>query len=396
MGAVRAQPRPVHVVPAALAALTLVAAGCSGDKPKPAASTSSSTTTTTTTTAAPRPATVTGKGLPADLLATMKTVYLGGTVPVTASMGTTMTKRRTGKGSVALAGGLGTWKGTPVAAVTYGKDVTLLAKDKSWKVVGGWWPSLGLPNRVPSRTSRILVIGSDARPNQTVASSRADSLHIVGFDAKGIGGIVGIPRDSWVPIATGGTDKINAALVFGGAGGLVRTVEHTTGVQVDGYVMTGFAGFRAMINRMGGLKFVATSILRNDQGKTLLKEGLNILGGEGTLSVARERHTLPNGDFGRSANQGRIMLAGMTMAKGQGPAFLPKYLTAMSPNVFSDLTPEQVLNLCATIFWTNPNAVPNKVAPGGVGTRGGGQSVVLLGSGASSLFADIKDGRLGG
>jgi len=37
--------------------------------------------------------------------------------------------------------------------------------------------------------------------------------------------------------------------------------------------------------------------------------------------------------------------------------------------------------------------MPNKVAPGSVGMRSG-QSVVLLGSGARSMFADLRDGRL--
>jgi LCP family protein required for cell wall assembly len=242
---------------------------------------------------------------------------------------------------------------------------------------------------------RVLAIGSDARPQQRVDGQRADALHIVGVDAKGVGGIVGIPRDSWMPLASGGTNKVNAALAFGGAKGTSRTVANYSGVQIDGYVMTGFKGFRAMVNDMGGIRFVASQVMRSSHGTTLLKKGVNVLRGEPALNVARERKTLPNGDFGRSANQGRLILAGLTMAQKGGAAKLPKYLTAMGPHIHTDLSAAQILNLSAAALVTNPAKVPSKVTPGGVGTRGG-QSVVVLGGGAQSLFKDIRDGRLGG
>ena len=161
---------------------------------------------------------------------------------------------------------------------------------------------------------RVLAIGSDARPKQKVASQRADSLHIIGVDSKGVGGIVGIPRDSWVSLASGGTNKINAALAFGGPQGVVKTVSRMSGVPIDGYVMVGFKGFRAMINAMGGLRYVAPAVFKGEHG-ILAKKGLNVLRGEPALSFARERHTLSNGDFGRSANQGRLIKAGMSVQK---------------------------------------------------------------------------------
>lgn len=375
--------------------LALLAAGCSED-PKPQAKPSPSTSSPTSTTQAPPPVAVTGKGLPKDLLATMRAVYLGGTVPASGDVAKYVAKRKTGTKSVAVTGGVGTWKGTPIAAVGQGKDVTLLVKNKKgWTVVGGWWPSLGLKQRVPTKTMRVLAIGSDARPQQRVDGQRADALHIIGVDALGVGGIVGIPRDSWVPLASGGSGKVNAALAFGGAKGQTRTVQNATGVPIDGYVMTGFKGFRGMVNAMGGIKFVAASALKSSHGGTLLKKGVNVLKGEPALNVARERKTLPNGDFGRSANQGRLILAGMGMAGSGGAAKLPRYLTKMSPHIHTDLSAAQILNLSAASLVTSPGKVPNKVAQGGVGTRSG-QSVVLLGGGAQSLFQDMKDGRLGG
>ncbi len=365
-------------------------AACSGDKPEPAPSSSAPTSSTTSTT--PPPAQVTGAGLPADLLDVLTALYLGGDVAAGGAVATALGKRKALSTPVAVKGSTGTWKGQSVAMVSQGKDLTLLVKSKTWSVVGGWWPALGVAS-VPMAPMRVLAIGSDARPDEKVSSQRADSLHIIGVDDKGVGGIVGIPRDSWVPLSSGGTNKINASLVFGGPKGVVSTVQSATGVKVDGYVLTGFKGFRAMVNAMGGIRYVAPALFKGEHG-ILAKKGLNILRGEPALSFARERHTLPNGDFGRSANQGKLILAGMGMARSGGPTAIMKYLTAMSAHVETNLSAAQVLNLSSAVFRESPNDVKNVVALGGIGTRSQ-QSVVLLGSQASTLFRDIKDARLG-
>ena len=110
----------------------------------------------------------------------------------------------------------------------------------------------GSPGLASTGTSFILVIGSDARPGESPEGTRGDSLHIVGVNpAKGAVSIVGIPRDSFVPIPGVGTRKINEALL-GGSDLVVRTVEQLTGVSIDGYVLTGFAGFRDLVNAVGG------------------------------------------------------------------------------------------------------------------------------------------------
>jgi len=378
-----------------LVAAPLTVAACSGDKKKPATPSSSSSTTTTTTTApTPGQPAVTGKGLPKDLLAVMGAIYLGGKVPATGAVASALSKRKPLKASVAVTGTTGRWMGSTVASVVHGKDVTLLVKGTSaWSVVGGWWPSLSV-YRPPFPTMRVLAIGSDARTGQPVEKCRGDALHIIGVDHKGVGGIVGIPRDSWVPLSTGGNAKVNAALVFGGVNAQVRTIEQASGVQIDGYVITGFQGFRGMVDSLGGIIFVAKQSLRSVDNFQIVKAGTNKLTSKTALALARERKHLPNGDFGRSANQGELIKAGMVMAQKLGPAQLARLLGLMGPHLTTSLTPTQVLNLCAGLYLSDAAKVSNKVVPGAIGTRDG-QSVVLLGSQADSTFADMKDGRLG-
>jgi LCP family protein required for cell wall assembly len=388
--------RTKTVTSALVVGLALTAAGCSQEPgaKAPQSSSATSTSATTTTPAAPAAPTVAGRRLPPDLLAMMTNVYLGGAIRATPDVAPALAKRTVGRTSLAVGGAVGSWRGTPIAVVTRGNDVTLLQKTGAWTVVGGWWPSLGISQRLPATTMRVLAIGSDARPNQVVTKARADALQIIGVDRAGVGGIVGIPRDSWVPLSTGGSGKINAALVFGGAQAQTRTVERATGVPIDGYVLTGFKGFRAIVEGVGGIPYVSRMALRSSGGTLLLKVGANVLNGSTALGFARERKHLPNGDFGRSANQGAILIAAMAAAKQAGPAALPKYLTVIGANVSTNLTPAQVLNLAAATYVTNTGRVANRVAPGSVGMRDG-QSVVVLGGGAATLFRDIKDGRLG-
>ena len=377
-----------------LVAAPLSLAACSKDKKKATPAPSSSSTTTTTTAPAPAKPAVTGKGLPKDLLAVMGALYLGGKVPATGAVATALAKRKPVKSSLTVSGTTGKWMGSTVASIVHGKDVTLLVKGaSSWSVVGGWWPSMSV-YRPDFPTMRVLAIGSDARTGQPVEKCRGDALHIIGVDHKGVGGIVGIPRDSWVPLSTGGNAKVNAALVFGGAKGQLRTIERASGVKLDGYVITGFKGFRGMVDSLGGIIFVARSSLRSVDDFQIVRAGTNKLTAKTALALARERKHLPNGDFGRSANQGELIKAGMVMAQKLGPAQLARLLGLMGPHLATSLTPSQVLNLCAGLYLSDAAKVPNKVVPGAIGTREG-QSVVLLGSQARSTFSDMRDGRLG-
>ena len=64
----------------------------------------------------------------------------------------------------------------------------------------------------------ILILGSDSRPGTALEDGLCDSIHILGINPKTKRAtLVGIPRDSYVPIEGGGTNKINVALSQGGS-----------------------------------------------------------------------------------------------------------------------------------------------------------------------------------
>jgi len=389
-------PRPVATAAVStLLSVALVLSGCSS-APKAAKAAKATKPVTPPATAVAKPPPFQATGMPPELMAVIRPLYLGGAVAASQSAATVLSRRKPAAGpTVVVRGAMGAWKGVPIAVVTSGKDVTLAVKAPRWKVVGGWWPSVGVA--APSlggSPRRVLVVGSDARKGQSVNGSRADSLHIVGYDGHGGGGIVGIARDAYVPLATGGRGKINSALPAGGPVALQRTVSSATGVRLDGYLITGFDGFRRLINGIGGLPIKVPVTVRDRDAQANIKAGARKLTGRQALAYGRARHTVAGGDFGRSANQGRLIMAARALAQLAGPAKLPGILQAVGRNVTTNMSAEQVLTFAAAAYVTNPKKVPNRVATGGFGMTSGGESIVLLDAGARRLFADIRDGNL--
>jgi LCP family protein required for cell wall assembly len=377
-----------------LLAGALALSGCSSTPKKVVAV---PTTVAPTTAAVVTPPPFTATGMPAALAAVIKPLYFGGSVPSSPSAAKVLRKRKpvNATGPVVVKGAVSSWKGVPIAVVTSGKDVTLAVAAPKWKVVGGWWPSVGLvAPSLGGGARRVLMVGSDARPGQPVNGSRGDSLHIVGLDGHGGGGILGIPRDSYVPLATGGQGKINSALTFGGPVALQRTVVSATGVPVEGYVITGFDGFQRLIDGIGGLSVNAPVAVKDTMSGANVKAGANKLNGGQALAYGRARYTVAGGDFGRSANQGVILMAAAGFTKLVGPSKLPGMLRMAAPNVETNLSAEQVLTFAARVYVTQPSKVHNRVATGGFGWTADRQSIVLLDANARRLFADMKDGNL--
>ncbi|GAB3885844.1 hypothetical protein GCM10028802_36140 [Terrabacter terrigena] len=323
-------------------------------------------------------------------------MYSGGDLTRTASPSASaaLKGRKATTGSTQATAKVGSWMGTPVAVVTSGDDVTL-AVGPTWKVVGGWWPSLGVARPSLGPGPRwVLAIGSDARPGQPLERTRADVLQVIGVDGKGGGGVMGMARDLYVPLSTGGRGKINSAMVFGGPKAEVRTVRNVTGLPIEGYVVLGFTGFTKIVDEQGGIPIVVPKTVVASHARNLvIKAGPQTLTGKQALAYARERKTLPDGDFGRSRHQGEVILAAAVKAKLAGPIAIPSALTSFSKVGTSNLTAEQILTFTAGLHQVSPLKVGLGVAKGSFGTAGA-QSIVVLGNEARRLFAQFRDGNL--
>jgi LCP family protein required for cell wall assembly len=330
---------------------------------------------------------VTTKGLSGSLADFAKALYGGHSVAISASAAALKHRRRPKASRVTVTGSRGEWHGTPVAILSQGRDVTFaLYRKGKWTAVAGWWPDLGVDGVSAGDKQFVLIMGSDARTSegQSITRSRADTLQVIGVDGSGSAGVMGVPRDTWTDIG-----KINSAMVYGGPSKQVEAIATLTGLPIKHYVLTGFHGFRSFVHEIGGVT-VTNPHAMPSRG---IPKGRIHQGSNKALWFARERHSLPDGDFGRSADQQRLLMAFGQAMKRLGPTRFGKLVSTVSKVTTTDLPAENALQYAAWAWSIKPSKVGRVVATGGFGTRDG-QSVVLLGSHARRIFKDFAKGRL--
>jgi polyisoprenyl-teichoic acid--peptidoglycan teichoic acid transferase len=230
----------------------------------------------------------------------------------------------------------------------------------------------------------MLALGSDARPGQPSARSRADSIHLVGVNARtGRGTIVGLPRDSYVSIPGHGQDKINSSMVYGGPQLTARTVEQLAGVRLDYVFMTDFSGLAGMVHHLKGIRVTPPHAMKG-LGHSF-KDREQWMNGSEALSFSRIRYGLPGGDFDRSHNQGRVLKAGLDRVQGLSavPGRFERMMLSALSRMDTNLSPAQMYRLGRTLLTVDTAKVRNCVIPGGTGMAGGA-SVVFLDRGALS------------
>ena len=210
----------------------------------------------------------------------------------------------------------------------------------------------------------VLLVGSDSREGLTeeeqqnlgaddvaadgsaVTGQRADTLILAHIDPEeNRVTMVQFPRDLYVPIASGGEAKINSALEDGKAA-LVDTVEDLTGIEVNRYAQVNIAGFREVVDAIGGVKICITEPIPFDEatGIEVTQEEIDEsplinFNGDRALRFVRSRN-FPNGDFGRIQNQQRFLAAALNKVTSVGtilnPGRIGKLMSATRNNVRID------------------------------------------------------------
>jgi len=285
-------------------------------------------------------------------------------------------------------------EGDGIAVVHVDEDILFMVDDGTgWRIVGaaldGLTPWLGEEPRM------VLILGSDARVGQNQLRYRADSVHIVTVvPSESAGAIVGFPRDAYTEGPIRGWDKLTHHLASAGPEVMMEVVTDLTQLEIEGYVITGFKGFEALITELGGLYIDLPSVMRSGNNWANFPAGPQTLNPTRTLQLARIRKGLSGGDFTRSLNQGRIMQAAIDQIQPMGIDLLPTWIRILHENAWTDLSTEDVLTLAATIYFLESGDLTNIVLPGTVGTTNGGASVVFLDDEAEDIYRDMEDGLL--
>ena len=238
-----------------------------------------------------------------------------------------------------------------------------------------------------------LVIGNDAREGNP-ANARADAIHLVGVNTKTMkGGILNFPRDSYVSFPGGGSGKINEALTRGGPRLLVKTVERLTGIRIDYWAMTGFQGFRAIIRKLRGVRITIKRGMYDPGGSgARIKPGTKWLSAEPALAFVRTRKTIPGGDLGRTANQGRFLLALLRKLRfevGRRPTRLFHWIRLTQQHTKLDASTRELFRLGVLASQLRPKHVRNITVPASVGSAGGA-SVVFISPAARSIYRRFR------
>ena len=277
-----------------------------------------------------------------------------------------------------------------VGVVRVGDDTLIVSDDGAWEIVGfvsddvAW---LGGP-------LHILVLGSDARPGENQLRLRADSIHIVSFDTDNLRGtILGFPRDSYVEGPIRGFDKFAHHLAAAGPDVMLEVAENRTQLDLDGYAVTGFVGFQGLIGELGGLLIDLPRSVNTGNNWQNFASGLQRLSPLRTLQLARARKGVPGGDFGRSANQGLIMLAIIDMVQPLGLEAMPSFAGVFFDHAWSDVPTDRLAQFAAAVFLVDTDDLQNVVLPGTVQTIRG-SSVVVLDDIVDDVFVDLEDGWL--
>ena len=255
----------------------------------------------------------------------------------------------------------------------------------------------------------ILALGSDAGAPKygrggSYGSGRADSIHIIAINpVQKKATLVGIPRDSYVDLACGGKDKINAGLQAGGAECMVNTVEALTGgkIRFDYYVLGGFQSVENAVNDLGGIPVKvdrgtfgnSSRVLKDDNSRAQgIRTGPNVLSGKQALAYARDRHDYLRGDFDRTIHQGQVFLGGLTKARtlvGVDPGKSLSFLRTVFRNVRTDIPVVEAFHLGLLALQITPADVTNTLLDGHPDNVGKASVVFLDNPGP--LLANVAD-----
>lgn len=243
----------------------------------------------------------------------------------------------------------------------------------------------------------MLIIGSDARPGEPYDRTRGDSVHLfVWWPVTNKGTIIGFPRDLWVDIPGKGKGKLNSSLTLGGPALLMATVNAITSpwpaLQVNKYVVTGFEGFTNMVNDIGGVNVQVKPSMNDPLSGAQFAEGWFAMNGDAALAFNRNRHSVANGDFSRSANQGKFLLYSLAKMREETSDVtgIVQWITSLRKNTKTNIKLGDMLILGQMARQIDPVNIFNVVVAGKPG-KIKGQDVVLVNSPSMvGLLGDVS------
>jgi LCP family protein required for cell wall assembly len=250
-----------------------------------------------------------------------------------------------------------------------------------------------------SAPQNFLLVGVDSAANLAaddparagrgnVGGLRSDTVMVLRVDpGSGEAKLLSLPRDLWVPLASGGNRRINSAIQNGGPGELVDTIEGYLGIPIHHYVQVDFAGFQELVDVIDGVAVYFPTPARDTRsGLAVAEAGCVTLDGQQALGYVRSRHyeyyedgrwrTDQSADLGRISRQQDFIVRAIQRAFDRGarnPLTLDRLVDAGLATVTVDdlLTADDIIELGSAFRGFDPGALETYSVPTRPGFVGG-------------------------
>lgn len=328
------------------------------------------------------------------------------------------------------------WRQRLVLAVSGGLTVSLLGTAAGFGYAYSKYSRLArvelgsvLTERSLSTTAQnFLLVGVDSAASladddpakqgrDDVNGLRSDTMMILRVDpAAERASLLSLPRDLWVPLASGGNNRLNAAIQSGGPEILIDTVEQYLGIPINHYVQVDFGGFRQLVDVIDGVQVWFESPARDRRsGLAVDQPGCVMLDPDQALAYVRSRHyetfvdgrwrTDPSADLGRISRQQDFIAQALDRAIDRGvrnPVTLDRLVDAALETVTVDdvLTGDDIVDLGSEFRSFDPATLDMHALPVSDATIGGAavlrlrdveaQPVLDLFRGTDTATADVS------
>ncbi|MEK3884832.1 LCP family protein [Paenibacillus sp. PL2-23] len=198
----------------------------------------------------------------------------------------------------------------------------------------------------------IMLLGGDARDAQEGEIARSDSILVASFDpVTKKAHLFSVLRDTYADIEGYGQARVNSAITIGGPSLAMKTVGDMLGLEIQYYVYTDFEGFKALIDKLGGIWFdVEKDMYYTDNADQNrydidLQKGYQLLDGDKALQYVRFRHDAMS-DFTRTERQRNFLKAvADELQKTWNLIQMKQILESVSPYIETNLSVTDMLKL---------------------------------------------------
>ncbi|MFE2053081.1 LCP family protein [Streptomyces sp. NPDC059459] len=219
------------------------------------------------------------------------------------------------------------------------------------------------PEKLPTSGQNLLVLGSDSRAGANASldtgkasGARSDTALVVHIpEGRKQAVAVSIPRDTLVTrpqcATSDGSDlpeakrvMFNSVYSSAGPACVVKTVEKMSGVRMDHYVEIDFAGFKGLVDAIGGVPVTVDEPIKDSASGLDLSAGTHTLDGTESLAFVRTRHGVGDGsDLGRIGLQQQFLIALLSEVKKQDLLGSPTKTYKIADTLTSALTTDSEL-----------------------------------------------------